>query len=201
MVLEKIIDTEIIISISELLSTAPRIRVGIGKEISIESINKRLYKVFVQVPANSVSTSNSTLPPTITNCIKKLKDSIRSYHSNTARSFKIDSGTRFTGIYFEDNKLFSQPPKEYRRDLLYIPVIVDGQRVKAYIDLGSYINVINRSIVRKISSPQLRLNPKLTLTPVDRGSLGVYTIIEGLPFNIGDIVTESHTVVVEESSN
>lgn len=203
LVLKKIWDTNITISIGELLGSAPRLRAGVGKDVSVEAINQRLREVFHQVETNSTATS---LPEDLENQLEGVIKDIRKHYAQFGPTadendaFTYNSNVNYSGVQF-DAPLFGKTAREYTRGLLYVAVMVGGQQVRACIDQGSSANIIRHSIVERMDNPQLRLKPRLTLTPVDGGSLGVFGCIDSLPINIGDIVTESHTMISEKCTN
>jgi hypothetical protein len=200
-VMKRIWETEVTLSVGELLGTAPKIRAGIGKGVSIESINQRLAEVFSHTQSNL---SVAALPDEIQQKIDALVAEVTEYHQATGSPFEADSYKR-APVKFQDARLVNDdyslsPPREYSRDLLYVTVTIAGRSFRACIDPGSSVNIIRREIAEALAL-RMRLKPRLKLVPVDGGDYAVGACVESLPIGIHDIVTESHTMVGDGCTN
>ncbi|KAJ5583083.1 hypothetical protein N7535_001703 [Penicillium sp. DV-2018c] len=211
MVLRKIWETNITLSIGELLGAAPRLRAGVGKDVTLESINQRISDMLTQAQVNSASTC---LSYDIDAQIAQLRRDIVEYHHSTGSPVNEEdlraspvlaaAPSQYQGAHLIDDlpplRASLRQPREYSRELLYVNVMVGGVQIKACIDTGSAVNIIRKSLVDEISL-QVRLAPRLKLLPVDGRDYTVYGCVESLPVNIGDIVTESHTMIGDKCTN
>ncbi|KAJ5289394.1 uncharacterized protein N7443_009647 [Penicillium atrosanguineum] len=200
-VMRKIWDTEITLTIGELAGTAPRIRAGMGKGVSMEVINQRINEVLSQAQAQTNFTSAS-LPKQIEDKIGQIVRDAVEYHQETGSPIYVKdlaAKVNFQGVQLSGVQPVTSP-REYSRDLLFVTVSVGGQVVRACIDIGSSVNIIRREIAHSMQA-QMRLKPRLKLVPVDGGEFAVGACIESLPINVGDVVTESHTMVGDGCTN
>ncbi|KAJ5303745.1 uncharacterized protein N7443_003405 [Penicillium atrosanguineum] len=171
-----------------------------GKGISMEVINQRINEVLSQAQAQTNFTSAS-LPKQIEDKIGQIVRDAVEYHQETGSPIYVKdlaAKVNFQGVQL----LGVQPvtsPREYSRDLLFVTVSVGGQVVRACIDTGSSVNIIRREIAHSMQA-QMRLKPRLKLVPVDGGEFAVGACIESLPINVGDVVTESHTMYTWSST-
>ncbi|KAJ5131588.1 hypothetical protein N7448_005746 [Penicillium atrosanguineum] len=199
-VMRKTWDTEITLTIGELAGTAPRIRAGMGKGVSMEVINQRINEVLSQAQAQTNFTSAS-LPKQIEDKIGQIVRDAVEYHQETGSPIYVKdlaAKVNFQGVQLSGVQPVTSP-REYSRDLLFVTVSVGGQVVRACIDTGSSVNIIRREIAHSMQA-QMRLKPRLKLVPVDGGEFAVGACIESLPINVGDVVTESHTMYTWSST-
>lgn len=201
-VMKKIWDTEITLTIGELAGTAPKIRAGMGKGVSMDTINQRISEVLAQAQSN-ISIAN--LPRDIEDDINRIASDVSEYHASTGSPLnegecRSKARVNFQGAHLTLPDSSPSAPREYSRDLLHVQVTVGSITVKACIDTGSSVNIIRRDVAKAMAA-QMRMKPRLKLVPVDGGEFAVGACVENLPINIGDIVTESHTMVGDDCTN
>jgi hypothetical protein len=167
----------------------------------MDIINQRVAEVLSQAHAPS-NFNEASLPAALQDKINQLTKDVAEYHMLTGSPLNanaISTKVNFQGARLVDAATVASP-REYSRDLLFVNVSVGDRVIRACIDTGSSVNIIRREIAHSIQA-QMRLKPRLKLVPVDGGEYAVGACVENLPINIGDIVTESHTMVGDGCTN
>jgi hypothetical protein len=204
LILRKVWETSVTISIGELLGAAPRIRAGVGKDISTDAISQKLTEVINQVPINATAADLSQcVDVQVRDLQKEARSHFMSFGPDQDVSVPpvISSSVNFQAAEAVDAPMRSL--QEYTRGFMYATAVIGDQIVKALIDTGSAVNIIHRRVIKRMGVlPDMRLKPQLQLTPVDGGrGISVSACLEHLPINISGVTVNSHTMVTDHTTN
>ncbi|KAJ5974734.1 hypothetical protein N7481_011944 [Penicillium waksmanii] len=204
LILRKVWETSVTISIGELLGAAPRIRAGVGKDISTDAISQKLTEVINQVPINAAVAE-------ISQCVDAQVQDVQKTALSHFMSFGPDHSVSIpqaasSSVSFQAAQVTDAPMKsrqEYTRGFMYATTVIGDQIVKALIDTGSAVNIIHRKVIKRMNVlPDMRLKPHLQLTPVDGGrGISVSACLEHLPITISGVTVNSHTMVTDHTTN
>ncbi|KAJ5385780.1 hypothetical protein N7509_000285 [Penicillium cosmopolitanum] len=204
LILRKVWETSVTISIGELLGAAPRIRAGVGKDISTDAISQKLTEVINQVPINATA---ADLSQCVDAQVQELQKRARSHFMSSGPNYDASvPPVVSSSVNFQTAQVIEAPIKshqEYTRGFMYATAVVGDQIIKALIDTGSAVNIIHRKVVKRMSAlPEMRLKPHLQLTPVDGGrGISVAACLEHLPITISGVTVNSHTMVTDNTTN
>jgi hypothetical protein len=210
-IMRKIWETTITLTIGELAGAAPRIRAGMGRGTNMEMISQQISEVLSNahpdiIPSAQANSSGAAIPSKLQKQIDRLaRDAVSCHATRDTLMSEEDYIKNVTvqanyGAVKLSDELPALQPREMSRSLLYVDVFIGSRKIRACIDCGSSVNIIRQDIAQAIGA-QLRLNPRLRLVPVDGGEFAVSACIESLPISIGDVVVESHTMVGEHCTN